>query len=164
MILQKLLIKFYTHKESAMKNILYKIRNRISGLIKQLASREGFSLIEIMIVVTIIATLIGLVSRTIFKKPHEARVQAAKVKIQQLALPLLDFSNQDGNYPGTEEGLESLVTEGLAKKKDIIDPWGNPYGYRYPGEFDGNDFEIWSYGADGAEGGEGVNADIKSWE
>lgn len=141
------------------------IRERIKNLFREIMTQRGFTLIEIMIVVTIIAILIGLVAVPgLLKKPDTARVTAAKVKITQLSLPLLEYSQINGRFPTTEEGLEILVTEGLIKQKDTLDPWGNPYGYRYPGEHDSSEFEIWSYGADGKEGGTGVNADILSWE
>lgn len=147
-----------------MVNILKIILMKIKDVKKQLISRKGFTLIEIMIVLAIIAIMIGLIAPNLFQKPQAARVEAAKVKIQQLGIPLLQYSQVKGNFPGTEEGLEALVTEGMAKKKDILDPWGNPFGYRYPGEHEEGVYDLWSYGADGKEGGEGVNADITNWE
>ncbi len=144
--------------------IINKLIKRIKGLIKQLQSERGFSLIEIMIVVAIMAILIGLVAPGLFKKPDVARVTATKVKITQLGLPLLEYSQLKGGFPSTEEGLEALVAEKLLRKNDILDPWGNPYIYQYPGENDSSGYEIMSYGADGKEGGTGVNSDIKSWE
>ena len=144
--------------------ILNKVLKRIKGLTKELKTEKGFTLIEIMIVVAIIAILIGLVAPNLFEKPQSAKVTATKVKITQLGLPLLEYYQIKGDFPATEEGLEALVTEGLLKKKDTLDLWGNPYGYRYPGETNSSEYEIWSYGADGKEGGEGVNADLKSWE
>ena len=137
---------------------------RFKKIINGINSEDGFSLIEIMIVVVIMSILVGLVANSIWKAPDKARVTAAKVKINQLSLPLLEFSATKGGFPATEEGLDALVKEGFAKEKDTKDPWGNPFGYRFPGENDPADFEIWSYGADGKEGGTGVNADIKSWE
>ncbi len=127
-------------------------------------SEEGFSLIEIMIVVVIMSILIGLVARGIWTQPDKARVTAAKVKITQLSLPLLEYQQTKGTFPSTEEGLNALVTEGHLKEKDTKDPWNNPYIYRFPGENEPSEFEITSLGADGKEGGTGVNADINSWD
>ncbi|MCU0821659.1 MAG: type II secretion system major pseudopilin GspG [Spirochaetes bacterium] len=133
-------------------------------MIKRVYNEDGFSLIEIMIVVVIMSILVGLIARGIWTQPDKARVTAAKVKITQLSLPLLEYQQTKGGFPSTEEGLNALVTEGLIKEKDTRDPWGNPYIYRFPGENESAEFEIISLGADGKEGGTGVNADIKSWE
>ena len=113
-----------------------------------------------MIVVVIMSILVGLVARSIWKAPDKARVTAAKVKITQLSLPLLEYQQTKGGFPSTEEGLDALVKEGLIKEKDTKDPWNNPYVYRYPGENDPSDFEIMSYGADGKEGGGAGNVSV----
>ena len=147
-----------------MKYIFKKLLHIIKTRIEQINNNSGFTLIEIMIVVAIMAILIGLVAPGLFKKPDTARVAAAKVKMTQLSLPLLEYSQIKGSFPSSSEGLAALVTEGLIKEKDINDPWGNPYIYMYPGENDSSSFEIISLGADGKEGVTGVNADIKSWE
>lgn len=147
--------------------MIFTIKNflkRFKRLIDKINSEEGFSLIEIMIVVVIMSILVGLVARSIWKAPDKARVAAAKVKITQLSLPLLEYQQTKGSFPATEEGLDAMVKEGIIKEKDAKDPWGNPFGYRFPGENEPSEFELWSYGADGKEGGTGVNADIKSWE
>jgi general secretion pathway protein G len=137
---------------------------RCKRIIDGIKTEEGFSLIEIMIVIVIMSILVGLVASSIWKAPDKARVTAAKVKITQLSMPLLEYQQAKGGFPAAEEGLDALVKEGLIKEKDTKDPWGNPFGYRFPGENDPTEFEIWSYGADGKEGGTGVNGDIKSWE
>lgn len=152
-------------KEMKKMQILFDVVfKRIKGLRKGLKSEKGFTLIEIMIVVAIIAILIGLVAPNLFRRPQTARVEAAKVKISQLSVPLLEYFQTNGNFPSSEEGLEALVASGLIKKKDLLDPWGNAFGYRYPGEYESGEYELWSYGADGQEGGEGFNSDITSWE
>ena len=144
------------------------MKSKIAQILKRLTAlsrrNDGFTLMEIMIVVTIIALLSAvIIVPNVTKYLRRAKVEAAKVQIKNLQTPLLEYQSQKGNYPSTEEGLEALVKEGLLKKVPL-DPWGNPYQYRYPGEHDQEEYEIWSYGADGKEGGEGHNADIKSWE
>ncbi|OHD69083.1 MAG: type II secretion system protein GspG [Spirochaetes bacterium RBG_16_49_21] len=116
-----------------------------------------------MIVVTIIAILSAIIIPNVLNYPKRARATAARLQIQQFQTPLELYNNEKGHYPATEEGLEALVKEGLIKKIPP-DPWGNPYHYRFPGEITPDEYEIWSYGADGKEGGEGFNSDIKSWE
>jgi general secretion pathway protein G len=140
-----------------------KIKSKIQKLVSYARSSKGFTLIEIMIVVTIIAILSAIIIPNVINYPKRARVTAAKLQIQQFKTPLELYYNDKGRYPSTEEGLEALVKEGLIKKIPM-DPWNNPYHYRYPGEINPDEYEIWTYGADGKEGGEGFNADIKSWE
>lgn len=137
--------------------------DNIQHIIDQIRSNKGFTLIEIMIVVTIIAILSAIIIPNVINYPKRARVTATKLQIQQFRTPLELYYNDKGRYPSSEEGLEALVKEGLIKKIPL-DPWNNPYHYRYPGEINPEEYEIWSYGADGKEGGEGFNADIKSWE
>ena len=139
-------------------------RARFNRLRSQVRSERGFTLIEIMIVVTIIALLSAvIIVPNVTKYLKRAKIEACKLQIKNFQTPLLEYQSTKGNYPSTEEGLEALVKEGLLKKVPV-DPWGNPYHYRYPGESDQEEYEIWSNGPDGKEGGEGANADIKSWE
>ncbi len=147
-----------------MNSILKMTLKRMKDFFKQIKSEKGFTLIEIMIVVAIIALIMGLVSPYIMERLDAAKVTTTKVKIKQLNLPLLEYSQLKGNYPSTEEGLQALITEKITREGDIKDAWGNPYQYQYPSENGGSSYDIWSYGADGREGGTGVNADIKSWE
>lgn len=128
-----------------------------------LQSNRGFTLIEIMIVVTIIAILSAIIIPNVINYPKKARVTATKLQINNFKLALEQYSQEKGRYPATEEGLEALVKEGYMKKIPP-DPWTNPYHYRFPGEINPDEYEIWSTGADGKDGGEGFNADIKSWE
>jgi general secretion pathway protein G len=144
-------------------NIRKKFTDTIHHIIEHIRSNKGFTLIEIMIVITIIAILSAIIIPNVINYPKRARVTATKLQIQQFKTPLELYYNDKGRYPSTEEGLEALVKEGLIKKIPL-DPWSNPYHYRYPGEITPDEYEIWSYGADGKEGGEGFNADIKSWE
>lgn len=145
------------------------IRNRLMAHIERvreaLRTKDGFTLIEIMIVVSIIALLMGvLVGPQIFKARKQANVNAAKMQIPRFSLSLESYKEAHGNYPNTEEGLQALVDDKLLKEKDIKDPWGNPFQYRCPSDHEDGEYDIWSYGADGKEGGEGFNADIKSWD
>jgi len=138
------------------------IKRNFKDLLKNLRSNDGMTLIEIMIVMVIIAILGALVLPRFMDMPQKARVTAAKTQMKNFEVGLQKLSFETGNFPSTEEGLNALVTERIMKKIPK-DPWGNEYQYRSPGEVD-PDFEIWSFGADGKEGGEGVNADLKSWE
>ena len=117
-----------------------------------------------MIVVTIIALLSAvIIVPNVTRSRGRAKVESAKLQIKNYQMPLLEYNSVHGTYPATDEGLAALEKEGYLKKVPL-DPWGRPYQYRYPGEFDTNEYEIWSFGADGREGGEGFNADIKSWD
>ena len=139
----------------------------------QFRRQQGFTLIEIMVVVVIISVLIGLVAPNIMGRVDEAKVTAAKADIATMSQALDMYRIDNGHYPGTEQGLQALVQKpsgspepkrwnpsGYMKKKEVPkDPWGNEYQYlRYP---DGR-FDLLSYGADGVEGGEGYDADLGS--
>lgn len=158
------MMKHQTIKEKDM-NIRKRLAVHIGRIREALRSRDGFTLIEIMIVVSIIALLMGvLVGPTLFKARKQANVNAAKIQIPRFALPLEAYKDAHGNYPSTDEGLQALVEEKLLKEKEIKDPWGNQFQYRFPSDHDDNEYDIWSYGADGKEGGDGFDADIKSWD
>ena len=128
---------------------------------------EGFTLIEIMIVVTILGLLVGLVAVNAPSILHSNRVKTAKMNIQLLQDKIDIFYSDTGKFPAD---LNELVT---AKTKDGVelkiikkvpkDPWGNDFVYTVPGK-EGEDYSISSYGADGQAGGEGKNSDINSWE
>ena len=137
---------------------------------RRVSSEAGFTLIEIMVVVFILGLLITLVAPRILGRTDEARQTkaAADVKLIEQALSLYKLDN--GFFPTTEQGLEALVTRpttGLVPRrwnadgylpKVPIDPWGAPYIFRS----DGNSYVVMSFGEDGVEGGEGINADIDS--
>jgi general secretion pathway protein G len=146
-------------------NIHEKIQAHLRRVREALRSKDGFTLIEIMIVVSIIALLMGvLVGPQIFRARKQANVNAAKMQIPRFSLSLEQYKEAHGNYPTTEEGFQALVDDKILKEKDIKDPWGNNFQYRCPSEHEEAEFDIWSYGADGKEGGDGFNADITSWE
>ena len=134
----------------------------------KLVRRSGFTLIEIMVVVVILGLLAALVVPRIGPQVAEAQRTAAATQIRSLEDALEMYRMHNGFYPSTQQGLEALVTkptttpvpkryaEGGYIKKLPEDPWGNPYVYRNQ---NGQPVII-SYGPDGEEGGEGVNADI----
>ncbi len=133
--------------------------------------QAGVTLIEMLVVVTIIALFAALVGRNLFKQTDKARVAAARAQIEMFMGALNMYKLDVGSVPSTEQGLEALWRrpaevarwDGPYVEKEIPpDPWGNPYVYRFPGEH-GEMPDITSFGADGQPGGEAVNADIVSW-
>jgi general secretion pathway protein G len=145
------------------------IRNRQrSG--RRLAER-GFTLVEMLVVITIIALIMGLVGPRVLNFLGESKVKAAKIQIESLTSALDLYSLDTGHYPSSSEGLEALMQRpgGVATwsgpylKGNVVpkDPWGKPYVYRSPGQHGA--YDILSYGADGQEGGDGAAADITSW-
>ncbi|HOK01106.1 MAG TPA: type II secretion system major pseudopilin GspG [Spirochaetota bacterium] len=137
----------------------------VTTRINNVASDEGFTLLELMIVITIIAIIGGFAVSRFTSTVDKTKVTAVKTDFGTFETALEAYYLNHNSYPSTSEGLQKLMDEGLLKnKKDtLLDPWNNPYQYRYPGQFSDGP-EIWSYGADGKEGGDGINADIKSWE
>jgi general secretion pathway protein G len=134
--------------------------------------RAGVTLIEMLVVVTIIALFAAYVGMRLWPQADKARVTAAKAQIGSFMSALDTYKMDVGAFPSTEQGLQALRVRpanapqwsGPYLSKDIpLDPWGRPYIYRYPGQ-NGEDPEIISYGADGQPGGDGVNADIVSWK
>jgi general secretion pathway protein G len=137
----------------------------------QLSGSEGFTLVELLVVMIIIGLLAALVGPRFIRQEEKAKIKAAKAQIELLGTALDTFRLDVGRYPSTQEGLEALRTKpgGLERwdgpylKKELPqDPWGKAYSYKSPSEH--GPFEILSYGADGASGGEGDNRDITSWE
>jgi general secretion pathway protein G len=137
----------------------------------------GFTLIEIMAVVLIIGLLVTIVGVNIFAQVDKARVSTARTQIKQLEGVLEVYRLDNARYPTTEQGLDALVhkptgepqprnypPEGyLQGGKVPVDPWGNAYQYASPGQHNPYSFDLWSLGADGQAGGQGVNADIGNW-
>lgn len=135
----------------------------------------GFTLIEIMVVLVIIAILAALVAPQILGQVDEARVTAAKQDIQTIGTAL-DFYKMDNfRYPNTDQGLEALIKkpddptvrnwrpDGYLRAKSVPkDPWGNDYRYLEPGSH-GAGYDLYSLGSDGETGGEGNDTDIGSW-
>ncbi|MBI4436823.1 MAG: type II secretion system major pseudopilin GspG [Candidatus Omnitrophica bacterium] len=137
-------------------------------------NEKGFTFIEIMAVVVIISILVAFVAPRLIGRTEDAKRQAARADIEaNLALALDLYALDNGGYPTTEQGLAALRAKpatppipenwkGPYLKKGLPkDPWGRPYLYRYPGELNKEDYDLYSYGTDGVEGGED---DIVNWE
>ena len=121
----------------------------------------GITLIEMLVVITIIALFSAVAYQKLSPAVDKGRMTAARTQIEALAAALQTYHIEKGRFPTTEEGLQA-VRPYLGK--DIPpDPWGNPYIYKFPGEH-GPEPDILCYGADSQPGGEGVNADIVSWK
>ncbi|MGE5625741.1 MAG: type II secretion system major pseudopilin GspG [Bacillota bacterium] len=135
-------------------------------------TQSGFTLIEIMVVVVILGILASIIIPKIMDKPDEARIVKAKQDIRVLESTLDMYKLDNYVYPTTDQGLQALVAKPSGDpqpphwKQYIdrlpLDPWGHPYQYLSPGAH-GGAVDIWSNGADGQAGGDGVNADIGNW-
>jgi len=133
----------------------------------------GFTLVEIMVVVAILAILAAMVVPKLVGRTDDARRVAVQVQIKNIEQGLNLYKIDNGVYPDTEQGLDALVrppTTGILPKKwrdggylpkVPSDAWGHPYVYTSPGAH--GDFDLVSYGADGEPGGEGKDADIENW-
>jgi general secretion pathway protein G len=138
--------------------------------------REGFTLIEILVVIVIITLLAGLVAPNVFRHVATAKSATARSQMEMLSAALDAYRLDNGRYPTTDQGLGALWTEPASephprnwhgpytRKRVPLDPWDDAYVYRFPGHENPNGFDLLSYGADGREGGEGDDADIKAWE
>jgi len=134
---------------------------------------RGFTLIEIMVVVVIIGLLAAFILPNVFGNVEKAQIAKVKGDIQGIETALTMYKLDNYKYPSTDLGLAALSQrpndptvrnwrEGGYIKRISKDPWGNPYQYLYPG-LHGQEYDLYSFGADGQEGGEGVNADIGNW-
>jgi general secretion pathway protein G len=136
------------------------------------AAEAGFTLVELLVVLTIISLILGLVGPRVLGYLGESRVKAAKLQIENFGSALDLFTIDAGRYPTTSEGLEALVQRPttvqawsgpyLKGGKVPLDPWGNPYQYRSPVER--TQYEILTFGSDGREGGTGIAADVSNVE
>jgi len=132
--------------------------------------RKGFTLVELLVVMVMIALLAALVGPRLFPKVGKGKQSAAKAQIELFGQALDQFRLDAGRYPTTQEGLSALVNNtGIAKwdgpylKKGVPnDPWDKQYHYQCPGNH--GDYDLFSYGRDGSPGGDGEDKDVNSWE
>ncbi len=133
-------------------------------------SRGGFTLIELMVVVIIIAALAGMVLPKVLPASKDAKRGIAKGEIQGITTALKLYYLHNDRFPSTDEGLDALLSEVPSARNwhgpyldgdDYDDPWKQPYRYRYPGTQSNRDFDIWSVGEDGQEG---TADDVSNWK
>lgn len=137
--------------------------------------RSGFTLIEILVVLAIIATLAALVGPSVFRNVGDSRAQAARSQLELFALALEQYRLDNHVYPGTEQGLTALRTMPVAGEpppnwrgpylRRVVpdDPWRRAYIYVAPGRENPESYDLYSLGRDGRPGGEGEDADVTSW-
>ncbi len=133
---------------------------------------KGFTLLELLVVLGIIAMLAGIVGPQVMKHMGTAKIKAAKVQIEDISTALDMYKLDVGNYPNNQQGLAVLVEKPadvkqwngpyLRKDKVPVDPWQQEYHYQQPGQH--GKFDLYSYGADDKQGGEGEDQDINSWD
>ncbi|MBM3276355.1 MAG: type II secretion system protein GspG [Gemmatimonadetes bacterium] len=136
---------------------------------------RGFTLIEILVVIVVVAILATLVAPNVFQHVGTAKATTAKSQIEMLGSALDAYRLDNGAYPSTQQGLQALMEvptldpptnwRGPYLRKAVpLDPWGRAYVYVSPGEVNPTGFDLLSLGADGALGGDGENADVVSWQ
>jgi general secretion pathway protein G len=137
---------------------------------------RGFTLIEVLVVIVVLAMLASLVAPNVFRHVGTARETTAKTQIEMLGAALDAYRLDNGRYPSTEQGLVALWQAPTAepraanwrgpylRKAVPADPWGAPYVYRAPGTQSASGYDLLSLGADGKPGGEGEATDITSWK
>jgi general secretion pathway protein G len=148
------------------------MRSVVRRLRRDRRAQSGFTLVELLVVITIIALIMGIVGPRVLNYLTESKAKAAKIQIESFASALDLFFLDTGRYPQGSEGLNALVRRpgninswnGPYLKGGVVppDPWGNAYVYRAPGQ--NGAYDILSFGADGTEGGTGAAQDITSWQ
>ena len=137
-------------------------------------TKRGFTLIEIMAVVLIIGLLSTLVGLAIFPRIDQAKVSTTRTQITMLDGALESYRMDNAHFPTTEQGLTALVNPPpearnavpggyLRERRVPQDAWGKPFQYEFPGSHNAHSYDLWSFGADGNPGGDGVDADIGNW-
>lgn len=139
------------------------------------STRPGFTLIELIVVIAILATLAAVIAPSVFRNVGDAKVTTAKSQIDSYGLALNSYRLDNDRFPSSEQGLEALRTlpvigdvprgwRGPYVSRIIApDPWGRPYIYVSPGRANPQSFDLYTLGRDGRIGGEGEDADITSW-
>lgn len=131
----------------------------------------GFTLLELMVVLLILALIASIAAPQVTKYLRRAKTETAKIQVDALSAAVDAFHLDTGQFPSTEEGLAALIErpgeiEGwdgpyVRKRESLIDPWGRPYRYRFPGQQ--AEYDLYSLGADDREGGERDARDIGNW-
>ena len=139
-------------------------------MIQKFGKYAGFTLLELLVVIVIIGLLAGYVAPRYFAQVGKSEIKVAQAQIDGLGKALDQYRLDTGHYPTMEQGLTALTVRPAEvtkwdgpylKKAAPLDPWDQPYHYRAPGEH--GDYDLFSYGKDGREGGSGDNADIINW-
>jgi len=143
----------------------------------RIEERDGFTLLEIMVVVLIIGLLMTVLATNVFRRLGGAQADIARLQVSKLSQQLELYKLDNGTYPSSEQGLEALVREptgepkprrypegGYVTSKDLVDPWQNPFKYERPGKNNARSFDLYTLGADAQPGGDGENAEIGNWE
>ena len=137
----------------------------------KLSISKGFTLLELLVVMVIIGLLVSYVGPRYFAQVGKSEVKTAKAQINALEQALDQYRLDVGHYPTTEQGLDALFNKPsnvtkwngpYLKKAAPLDPWGNVYIYKSPGEH--GDIDLMSYGNDGRPGGKDDAADINNWQ
>jgi general secretion pathway protein G len=138
---------------------------------KRRHEQAGFTLLELLVVLVILGLVTAFAAPQVIKYMSGAKIDAAGIQIERLSGVLDLYRLEVGRYPDESEGLEALLEQPadaerwngpyIKKANSLLDPWGRPYLYRYPGE--NGEFDLYSLGADGGEGGDGEDKDVTSW-
>ncbi|MFQ5773840.1 MAG: type II secretion system major pseudopilin GspG [Kiloniellaceae bacterium] len=133
--------------------------------------QDGFTLVELLVVLVILGLMVAFAAPRLIKYVGGAKTDAAKIQIERLSSVLDLYRLEVGGYPSEDQGLNALIERPadaetwngpyLKKADSLLDPWRRPYVYRFPGEH--GDYDLYSLGADGQEGGDGEDQDVTSW-